>query len=122
MNPEEKATMDLVPPSEHLCYVRCNFCNTVLAVIHVDAHHTCTLFQLESNKYIYVHMYLICLIHLPLSARIILVIPLLERAWSREAVDIPHSAYGLNFLSSMYKYVYLITETKSMESKFQIQS
>ncbi|KAL8157364.1 protein CRABS CLAW [Apium graveolens] len=24
--------MDLVPPSEHLCYVRCNFCNTVLAV------------------------------------------------------------------------------------------
>ncbi|RVX02615.1 Protein DROOPING LEAF [Vitis vinifera] len=32
MNPEEKATMDLVPPSEHLCYVRCNFCNTVLAV------------------------------------------------------------------------------------------
>ncbi|KAL1356042.1 protein CRABS CLAW isoform X1 [Arachis hypogaea] len=29
---DEKATMDLVPPSEHLCYVRCNFCNTVLAV------------------------------------------------------------------------------------------
>ncbi|KAJ1400894.1 YABBY protein [Sesbania bispinosa] len=29
---EEKVTMDLVPPSEHLCYVRCNFCNTVLAV------------------------------------------------------------------------------------------
>ncbi|QHO42312.1 Protein DROOPING LEAF [Arachis hypogaea] len=31
-NMDEKATMDLVPPSEHLCYVRCNFCNTVLAV------------------------------------------------------------------------------------------
>ncbi|CAN1794855.1 Protein DROOPING LEAF [Linum perenne] len=24
--------MDLIPPSDHLCYVRCNFCNTVLAV------------------------------------------------------------------------------------------
>ncbi|GJN08650.1 hypothetical protein PR202_ga26593 [Eleusine coracana subsp. coracana] len=24
--------MDLVAPSEHLCYVRCTFCNTVLAV------------------------------------------------------------------------------------------
>ncbi|KAA8532877.1 hypothetical protein F0562_033006 [Nyssa sinensis] len=24
--------MDLVPPSEHLCYVQCNFCNTVLVV------------------------------------------------------------------------------------------
>ncbi|XP_010257972.1 PREDICTED: protein CRABS CLAW-like isoform X2 [Nelumbo nucifera] len=24
--------MDYVPSSEHLCYVRCNFCNTVLAV------------------------------------------------------------------------------------------
>ncbi|KAJ8760491.1 hypothetical protein K2173_015158 [Erythroxylum novogranatense] len=32
MNLEEKVTMDLIPPSEHLCYVRCNFCNTVLAV------------------------------------------------------------------------------------------
>ncbi|XP_057443585.1 protein CRABS CLAW [Lotus japonicus] len=33
MNHEaEKVTMDLAPPSEHLCYVRCNFCNTVLAV------------------------------------------------------------------------------------------
>ncbi|KAJ8774657.1 hypothetical protein K2173_017103 [Erythroxylum novogranatense] len=33
MNIEDKVTMDLVPPpSEHLCYVRCNFCNTVLAV------------------------------------------------------------------------------------------
>ncbi|KHN29962.1 Protein DROOPING LEAF [Glycine soja] len=32
MNHEDKLTMDLVPPSEHLCYVRCNFCNTVLAV------------------------------------------------------------------------------------------
>ncbi|CAI8588126.1 unnamed protein product [Vicia faba] len=33
MNLEEKVTMDLVPPSDqHLCYVRCNFCNTVLAV------------------------------------------------------------------------------------------
>uniref|UniRef100_A0A2N9EV04 CRABS CLAW n=1 Tax=Fagus sylvatica TaxID=28930 RepID=A0A2N9EV04_FAGSY len=32
MNLEEKVSMDLVPPSEHLCYVRCNFCNTVLAV------------------------------------------------------------------------------------------
>lgn len=30
--PEEKTLMELVPPSEHLCYVRCNFCNTVLAV------------------------------------------------------------------------------------------
>ncbi|XP_038709942.1 protein DROOPING LEAF-like isoform X2 [Tripterygium wilfordii] len=28
----DKASMDMVPPSEHLCYVRCNFCNTVLAV------------------------------------------------------------------------------------------
>ncbi|KAI6686331.1 hypothetical protein NL676_032244 [Syzygium grande] len=28
---EDKASMEL-PPSEHLCYVRCNFCNTVLAV------------------------------------------------------------------------------------------
>ncbi|XP_059650335.1 protein CRABS CLAW [Cornus florida] len=27
-----KLSMDLAPPSEHLCYVRCNFCNTVLAV------------------------------------------------------------------------------------------
>ncbi|KAF7809024.1 Protein DROOPING LEAF [Senna tora] len=25
-------SMELVPPSDHLCYVRCNFCNTVLAV------------------------------------------------------------------------------------------
>ncbi|KAM7484446.1 hypothetical protein LguiA_000455 [Lonicera macranthoides] len=33
MNLEERASsMDLVPPSEHLCYVRCNFCNIVLAV------------------------------------------------------------------------------------------
>lgn len=32
MNHDDKLTMDLVPPSEHLCYVRCNFCNTVLAV------------------------------------------------------------------------------------------
>ncbi|XP_059448597.1 protein CRABS CLAW isoform X2 [Corylus avellana] len=32
MNLEEKVSMDLVPPSEHLCYVRCNFCYTVLAV------------------------------------------------------------------------------------------
>ncbi|GMI87455.1 CRABS CLAW [Hibiscus trionum] len=32
MNLEEKAEMDLVPQPEHLCYVRCNFCNTVLAV------------------------------------------------------------------------------------------
>ncbi|KAB1206766.1 Protein CRABS CLAW [Morella rubra] len=32
MNVEEKVSMDLVPPSEHLCYVRCNFCYTVLAV------------------------------------------------------------------------------------------
>ncbi|GMP58487.1 hypothetical protein CsSME_00022137 [Camellia sinensis var. sinensis] len=28
----EKASMDLVPPADNLCYVRCNFCNTVLAV------------------------------------------------------------------------------------------
>lgn len=26
------AAMDLVSPSEHLCYVRCTYCNTVLAV------------------------------------------------------------------------------------------
>ncbi|GKV00684.1 hypothetical protein SLEP1_g13337 [Rubroshorea leprosula] len=32
MNLEEKVSMDLVPQSESLCYVRCNFCNTVLAV------------------------------------------------------------------------------------------
>ncbi|KAI4314061.1 hypothetical protein L6164_027003 [Bauhinia variegata] len=33
MNLEEKITMDVVPPYEqHLCYVRCNFCNTVLMV------------------------------------------------------------------------------------------
>ncbi|KAH7516124.1 hypothetical protein FEM48_Zijuj10G0101800 [Ziziphus jujuba var. spinosa] len=33
MNIDDKVTsMDLVQPSEHLCYVRCNFCNTVLAV------------------------------------------------------------------------------------------
>ncbi|KAE8673250.1 Protein CRABS CLAW [Hibiscus syriacus] len=32
MNLEEKAEMDSVPQPEHLCYVRCNFCNTVLAV------------------------------------------------------------------------------------------
>nr|POF03602.1 protein crabs claw [Quercus suber] len=32
MNLEDKVSMDSVPPSEHLCYVRCNFCNTVLAV------------------------------------------------------------------------------------------
>nr|XP_027096329.1 protein CRABS CLAW [Coffea arabica] len=32
LNLEDKATMDLVQQSEHLCYVRCNFCNTVLAV------------------------------------------------------------------------------------------
>ncbi|RZS09074.1 hypothetical protein BHM03_00040143 [Ensete ventricosum] len=25
--------MDLVSPMEHLCYVRCTYCNTVLAVI-----------------------------------------------------------------------------------------
>lgn len=34
LNLEDKnTTMDLVQQSEHLCYVRCNFCNTVLAVI-----------------------------------------------------------------------------------------
>ncbi|KAJ8548038.1 hypothetical protein K7X08_021274 [Anisodus acutangulus] len=27
----KKNSMDLVQSSEHLCYVRCNFCNTVLA-------------------------------------------------------------------------------------------
>ncbi|KAL4362754.1 hypothetical protein GQ457_04G010760 [Hibiscus cannabinus] len=32
MNLDDKVGMDLVPQSEHLCYVRCNFCNTVLAV------------------------------------------------------------------------------------------
>nr|UFY86326.1 YABBY7 protein [Averrhoa carambola] len=33
MNLEDKVSrMDSVPPSEHICYVRCNFCNTVLAV------------------------------------------------------------------------------------------
>ncbi|KAK9276433.1 hypothetical protein L1049_005966 [Liquidambar formosana] len=32
MNSQDKHSMDLVPPSDHLCYVRCNFCNTVLAV------------------------------------------------------------------------------------------
>ncbi|XWS23070.1 hypothetical protein CRYUN_Cryun29cG0090100 [Craigia yunnanensis] len=32
MNLDEKVGMDSVPQSEHLCYVRCNFCNTVLAV------------------------------------------------------------------------------------------
>ncbi|KAJ6902676.1 hypothetical protein NC651_020222 [Populus alba x Populus x berolinensis] len=31
MNLEERASTE-VPSSEHLCYVRCNFCNTVLAV------------------------------------------------------------------------------------------
>ncbi|KAL9225866.1 hypothetical protein vseg_001744 [Gypsophila vaccaria] len=30
---EEKVNMDLASPPEHLCYVRCNFCNTVLAVV-----------------------------------------------------------------------------------------
>ncbi|XP_024018325.1 protein CRABS CLAW [Morus notabilis] len=33
MNLEEKVAVDFVPPStDHLCYVRCNFCSTVLAV------------------------------------------------------------------------------------------
>ncbi|GMN42034.1 hypothetical protein TIFTF001_011247 [Ficus carica] len=33
MNMDEKVTVDFVPPStDHLCYVRCNFCSTVLAV------------------------------------------------------------------------------------------
>ncbi|GAV85385.1 YABBY domain-containing protein [Cephalotus follicularis] len=32
MNLEDKVSMDSVPSTEHLCYVRCNFCNTVLAV------------------------------------------------------------------------------------------
>ncbi|XP_031741115.1 protein CRABS CLAW isoform X1 [Cucumis sativus] len=32
-NSEDKSSMaDLVQPSEHFCYVKCNFCNTVLAV------------------------------------------------------------------------------------------
>ncbi|XP_038893344.1 protein CRABS CLAW isoform X2 [Benincasa hispida] len=31
-NSDDKSSMDLVQPSEHLCYVKCNFCNTVLAV------------------------------------------------------------------------------------------
>ncbi|KAH9605305.1 hypothetical protein KSS87_017545, partial [Heliosperma pusillum] len=30
---EEKVNMELASPPEHLCYVRCNFCNTVLAVV-----------------------------------------------------------------------------------------
>ncbi|GAB4840136.1 hypothetical protein Ancab_020899 [Ancistrocladus abbreviatus] len=30
---EERVKMEHAPPSEHLCYVRCNFCNTVLAVV-----------------------------------------------------------------------------------------
>ncbi|XP_021806395.1 protein CRABS CLAW [Prunus avium] len=39
MNLEEKVTMDLInQPSEHLCYVRCNFCSTVLAVIITHTH------------------------------------------------------------------------------------
>ncbi|XP_022846429.1 protein CRABS CLAW [Olea europaea var. sylvestris] len=29
---DRSITMDLVQSSDHLCYVRCNFCNTVLAV------------------------------------------------------------------------------------------
>ncbi|KAG2376896.1 Protein DROOPING LEAF Protein CRABS CLAW-like protein [Vigna angularis] len=37
MNHDDKLTMDLVPPSEHLCYVRCNFCNTVLAGFYSNA-------------------------------------------------------------------------------------
>ncbi|KAE8705381.1 Protein CRABS CLAW [Hibiscus syriacus] len=32
MNLDSKPGMDLVPQPGHLCYVRCNFCNTVLAV------------------------------------------------------------------------------------------
>ncbi|KAI4357998.1 hypothetical protein L6164_001907 [Bauhinia variegata] len=35
MNLEEKVTMDVVPAAseqQHLCYVRCNFCDTVLMV------------------------------------------------------------------------------------------
>ncbi|KAG6574037.1 Protein DROOPING LEAF, partial [Cucurbita argyrosperma subsp. sororia] len=32
MSSEDKSSMDLVQPSDHLCYVKCNFCNTVLAV------------------------------------------------------------------------------------------
>lgn len=32
LNLREKLTMDLVQQSEHLCYVRCNYCSTVLAV------------------------------------------------------------------------------------------
>ncbi|GAB2297145.1 hypothetical protein Dimus_031257 [Dionaea muscipula] len=30
---DKAASLDFAPPSEHLCYVRCNFCNTVLAVV-----------------------------------------------------------------------------------------
>ncbi|XP_022978489.1 protein CRABS CLAW-like isoform X1 [Cucurbita maxima] len=29
---EDKSSMDLVQPNDHLCYVKCNFCNTLLAV------------------------------------------------------------------------------------------
>ncbi|KAI4368949.1 hypothetical protein MLD38_017448 [Melastoma candidum] len=29
---DNKVSMDVVPPTEHLCFVRCNFCNSVLAV------------------------------------------------------------------------------------------
>ncbi|XP_062109654.1 protein CRABS CLAW [Humulus lupulus] len=29
---EKVSNMEFTPPSDHLCYVRCNFCNTVLAV------------------------------------------------------------------------------------------
>ncbi|PON97233.1 YABBY protein [Trema orientale] len=29
---EKVSNMDFSPPSDHLCYVRCNFCSTVLAV------------------------------------------------------------------------------------------
>ncbi|KAL2905343.1 Protein CRABS CLAW [Bienertia sinuspersici] len=33
-NMEDKVNMELAPPPpDHLCYVRCNFCNTVLAVV-----------------------------------------------------------------------------------------
>ncbi|KMT08900.1 hypothetical protein BVRB_6g136200 [Beta vulgaris subsp. vulgaris] len=32
-NMEDKVSMEMAPPPEHLCYVRCNFCNTVLAVV-----------------------------------------------------------------------------------------
>ena len=62
---EKVNNMELAPPSDHLCYVRCNFCSTVLAVhisyLNIDITYFIpqvysSLRPLHSQEYIYIYI------------------------------------------------------------------